>query len=160
MKKAILVAVALTFASTSSAQAADKFQINTELTLDGKTVEHMTAYVENGETLHYLPKQSQDLMKAKDPKVKIKNNEKRPVGLEAHITARLNSKCKILLSCNGSYVGFYHYKEFAGVQNAEFWVRNLTGTQTVELGEPVRFKDTKPSKDGHDAFITVTVTHI
>ncbi|PMY60995.1 hypothetical protein C1Y31_25790 [Pseudomonas sp. FW305-25] len=157
----MLLAVALTVASASSVQAADRFQLNTELTLDGKTVEHMTAYVENGETLHYLPKQSQDVMQAKDPKVKIKNNEERPVGLEAHITARLNSKGKILLNCKGSYVGFYHYREsIAGVQSAEFWVRNLTEGQTVELGEPARFKDAKPVQDGHDAFITVTVTRI
>lgn len=162
MKKAKLFAVALAVLSASVAQAADRFQINTVLTIDGKSIEQQPAYIDNGETIHYLPDQALELMKAKDPKVKIKDNEKRLVGLGVDITARFSSEGKILLTSKGSYEGFYGYKDSptAGFQTANFWFRNLSGTKTVELGEPTRYQDVAPKKDGHDAFIIVTVTRI
>lgn len=161
MRNAILFAVALTAAAATSAQAADRFQINTELTVDGIPVKHMTAYVENGHPIDYPPMESLEVMKVKDHKAHIKNNEKRPIGLDAHITARLSSTGMITLDSKGSYVGFYGYKEtISGVLSADFWLRNLSGTKTVEFGEPASFKDSNPAFDGHDAFITVTVTRI
>ena len=162
MKKALLFVVALSAISASIAQAADRLQISTVLTLDGKAIEHRTGYIDNGETVHYLSDHTLEVMKAKDQKVKIEDNEKRAVGLEAHLTARLNSEGKILLTSKASYVGFYGYQDspIPGVKNAEFWTRELSGTRTIKLGEPARYYDARPLKDKHDAFITVTVTRI
>ncbi|MBM5458670.1 hypothetical protein H8F21_13965 [Pseudomonas sp. P66] len=160
MKHALLLAAAIFAIASPVLQAADRLQVNTEVTVDGKVVHHMTAYVANGEKIHYSRNKTHEVVTgvvAGKPHKKLE-----PIGFEANITPRITSDGEVLITSSASYVGVNSESPDtsagSSIKITDFWQHRLGATRLGDLGERISLDHLEKSSSGHTVDVAVTVT--
>ncbi len=155
-KSVFLSAIALALVSPLL-QAADRLQVNTEVMVDGKVVQHMTAYVGSGESIHYSrPKTHEVVIGVAGGKP---HNKLVPIGFEGDITPRITPDGEVLITSSVSYVGL---KSIAGsaIKITDLWRQRLGTTQLSNLGDRIPLDRLEQTSSGHTVDVAVTVTRI
>ncbi|HDS0960517.1 hypothetical protein [Pseudomonas putida] len=153
-KSVFLSAIALALVSPLL-QAADRLQVNTEVMVDGKVVQHMTAYVGSGENIHYSRPKTHEVVSGVTggkPQKKLV-----PIGFEGVITPRITQDGEVLITSSASYVGL---ESIAGsaIKITDLWRQRLGTTQLGNLGERIALDRLEQTSAGHTVDVTVTVT--
>ncbi|MCU9527476.1 hypothetical protein [Pseudomonas mosselii] len=139
-------------------QAADRLQVNTEVMIDGKVVQHMTAYVGSGEKIHYSRAKTHEVMTvaAGKPHKKLE-----PIGFEGDITPRITPDGEVLITCSASYVGVAGNLTGSTIASditiTDLWRQRLGTTRLGDLGERIPLDRLEQSSSGHTVEVAVTV---
>ncbi|WP_137188145.1 hypothetical protein [Pseudomonas asiatica] len=153
-KSVFLSAIALALVSPLL-HAADRLQVNTEVMVDGKVVQHMTAYVDSGENIHYSHPKTHEVVGGAaggKPQKKLV-----PIGFEGDITPRITPDGEVLITSSASYVGLDSIAGSA-IKITDFWRQRLGTTQLGNLGDRIALDRLEQTSSGHTVDVTVTVT--
>lgn len=155
-KSVFLSAIALALVSPLL-QAADRLQVNTEVMVDGKVVQHMTAYVGSGENIHYSRPKTHEVISGVaggKPQKKLV-----PIGFEGDITPRITQDGEVLITSSASYVGL---ESIAGsaIKITDLWRQRLGTTQLGNLGDRIPLDRLERTSSDHAVDVAVTVTRI
>ncbi|MCT8164009.1 MULTISPECIES: hypothetical protein [Pseudomonas] len=137
-KSVFLSAIALALVSPLL-QAADRLQVNTEVMVDGKVVQHMTAYVGSGENIHYSrPKTHEVLSGVAGGKPQKKMV---PIGFEGDITPRITQDGEVLITSSASYIGMRgntsEVTAGSAIKITDLWSQHLGTTRLGKIGERI-----------------------
>lgn len=160
MKKALVMALALTALAAPIAQADEMLQVETVVTFDGKVSETFNHSVESGKSFKIPYTKSTEWVSGISKGVVRK--ESREVGFSASIGPRVHKDGTVSVSAHVEYATVTGTKPFmvdgTDYPQPVFWsVKSAPTPRKGTLGEPIELW--KSNHRGHEVNVVVTVTN-